>query len=176
MFVVIYREYYYIQMEKFARDAIKDNRIQRMEDIIVSSSCSSRGNCDLFRIESLVYHLSKYKRLHSQSSVGIRVSHCQWCLFCSYRKEFWKSLCRASCVSRFVCDKIEILDCRLIGCLGASLPFAICQDRGRWKLSYNSYGSGIGRARESRRNVIVLLDWQAGLEFALAQPVAHSFA
>jgi len=32
----IFREFYYIQMEKFARDAVADERIQCKEDIVVS--------------------------------------------------------------------------------------------------------------------------------------------
>lgn len=31
-----FREFYYIQMEKFARDAVADDRIQCKEDIVVS--------------------------------------------------------------------------------------------------------------------------------------------
>lgn len=33
-----FREFYYIQMEKFARDAVADNRITCKEDIVVSIS------------------------------------------------------------------------------------------------------------------------------------------
>lgn len=36
------REFYYIQMEKFARDAVADDRIQCKEDIVVSSDFNNK--------------------------------------------------------------------------------------------------------------------------------------
>jgi len=37
------REFYYIQMEKFARDAVADERIQCKEDIVVSERLVPRA-------------------------------------------------------------------------------------------------------------------------------------